>query len=236
MGDELTIVLSQSNGNRRIEVLLVERVIRFGSLSAGMFGFVYPMILFAVGRFYLDEGITVPTISDYYYSDLRWLFIGGLVFVALAFLILSPIMLRSTVIGIAFFVLASGTAYFPTADCVLKNGELVRHMTPDAFVHLLSAVGLLVLFSVVLLKFMGESGHGRKLNKKAKFNLEIYYIFSGFAVLVLVAAGLAIAVLGKVDCISPHYFNGVIFWFEAFPIMIFCAAWIAYSLNWHRSR
>ena len=212
----------------------MSRTIKILSLSAGFFGAIFPFTLFVVGQFVWGV-YPVPTISDYYHSDLQWLFIGGLLAMAIAFMFLSPIILASKKVGLIFFALAIGTAFFPTPKCYPDANGGFRGKIGfgdwtefTGLVHFFSAVSLIGLFAVTVTFYMT-----RRDPQLSGWN--VYFRTSGICILGSLIVGIILAFHKNTVCYAHQNFNGPIFWFEAAPITIFSIAWVVHTLSWQKT-
>lgn len=205
------------------------RKLWFWSVATGLFGIAFPILLFILGLSAWDIG-TVPTLSDYFHEDSRWLFVGGLVALAVAFLFFSPIMLESKTTGALVFVLAIGTAIFPTIKCVPCGNGLVREeLTIVGGAHFLCAICLLGLFCKILL--IDLTKRSREFVKLRQF-----FFVAGISIISFTAVGVILALNNIGVCTSFTNFNGPIFWLEAASIIIFSGSWTLFSLIWRDSQ
>lgn len=80
----------------------------------GLIGMALPFTLM-FGNYFLFSGVIVlPTVSEYYYTPMRDLFVGALVAIALFISFYSGVGIWDRVSGILAGVMALGVAFFPT--------------------------------------------------------------------------------------------------------------------------
>lgn len=164
-----------------------------------------------VGKWLIDGGGLLPSISDYYYSDMRGLFVGSLCSIGV-FLLSYRGYTRydnwaSSVAGCA----AIGVGLFPT----------VAPVNPNHFIgtlHLIFASVLFLTLAVFCLYFFVQSGPN-PTPRKAWRNA-VYRTCGVVILLALVLAGVAVALGTK----RTTGLNAVL-WLEAIAIFAFGVSW-----------
>lgn len=175
----------------------------------GAIGLLLPWAVI-VGKLIVDGGGLEPSISDYYYTDMRGLFVGSMcsigVFLLSYYGYTKYDNLASNVAGCA----AIGLALFPT----------VAPVNPNHFVgglHLFFA-GVFFLTLVVFCMYFFVQGGPVRTPQKAWRNL-VYRTCGVAIMLCLVLAAVSIPLLPKNDPLNA------VLWLEAIAIFAFGVSW-----------
>jgi len=186
--------------------------------GVGVIGIALPFAL-AIGHFlFADDVVLLGSMSQYYYSEMRDVFVGGLCAMGV-FLICyryaRPDDIMSTMAG----VLAIGVAIFHTTD-----GRKLPVSTNDrviGIVHLAAAAGLLLLLAGFCLFLFPRKGPGPVTQQK-KVRNGIYYV-SG----VIVVVSLLLAAAGKLFLTTATQDSlRALFWCELVAVVAFGVAWL----------
>ncbi len=176
----------------------------------GMVGILLPLVLVAGHR--LSGGGTVHSISRYYHTEMRDLFVGGLCAMAL-FLFCAGGRRRSerTAIQIAAMC-ALGVAFFPVAAV----GEAVGAV---AIAHYLFAFTLFVTLGACSICFFGKN---RDTSSESSASLRWVHIACGVVIFVNVA--LIVWHSAFVDCDKSQC--EFVFWAETVALTAFGCSWL----------
>jgi len=193
--------------------------------ALGVLGLLFPFLLLLGGL--LQDARIQPSISDYYHTTLRDLFVGTL-FATGIFLISykghhrepgEPLSdnLAATLAGIGAF----GLALFPNRFAPETLNIFQFYLETKAGVlHFMSAILFLGSMAYFCLgKFARTLNKGRRL----------IYLWCGWAIIVFgLGATLAsiLRALGSPDMKAVIETTGIIFWFEAFGIWAFGLSWL----------
>lgn len=192
-------------------------------MAIGWLGFLMPIAV-RVGA-YAFQGIWSPaTISAYYYTGMREVFVGSLVLIGALLMCYRTPDKRDTWLGIATGLAAIGIALFPMDVTFAK--ELIERYPESCFTKCFVVRGFLGFHSL----FVG-----------AFFGLAFYLMYFRFAAhtpasptvqkvtrnrvyricaVVMVSAGLSMLYFTYIKYVSG------IFWSEAIAVMAFAAAWL----------
>jgi hypothetical protein len=168
-----------------------------------------------------DEGI-LPSISCYYHSSMRDLFVGILCGVAIFLFAYRGYDRRDLIAGNLGGLFALGVAFLPTTDCVAAPTAWQKIL---GNLHLLSATlffSVLIFFSLYLFTL---SDKPKSQLRKAKENRNRAYVVCGIIMLVsIILIGLYFFVLKKfitgLEGIHP------VFWLETIALWAFGFSWL----------
>ena len=164
------------------------------------------------------DHLVETSISGYYYTGARNLFVGSLCAIGMFRLCCRGYDWKDEVAGIFSAVCALGVAFFPTAP----DGYATPRQTRIGIAHYTFALLLfLTLACFCLLLFKKSSGVGMT-RKKVQRNL--VYTISGFAIL----ASLALIVVFKIFIKHTYLVGniGTVFVFETTSLLAFGIAWL----------
>ncbi|HKN98687.1 MAG TPA: DUF998 domain-containing protein [Pseudonocardiaceae bacterium] len=183
--------------------------------AIGLIGVALPVVLI-VGKVLLDGGGPLDSISDYYYSGMRNVFVGSMVATGVFLLSYRGYGLVDDVTSDAAGVGAIGVGLFPTTPFF---GVPTRTDRLVGWAHLASAAlffaGLIVFCLFLFTRSIGPRTR-RKVNRNA------VYVASGLTmIVVLVLAGLVQAVF-HAGVGPPHW----VLWLESTAVEAFGVAWL----------
>ncbi|WP_139958778.1 hypothetical protein [Flavicella sediminum] len=202
----------------------------------GYLGFLLPIVCIASSYLIPNCGEAIhKSISDYYFTPIRDLFVGILCAVAFFLFAYKGSLPYDTIFASIGGLCALGIAFFPTSvQCELDCNASYDLLFPNAsMVHFISALlffGILVYFS--LWSFVKDPDEKANSNWKQK---KILYKICGFTMLfcVLAIAAYFLFYLNDVDYTdknickeSPLKYN-LIFWLETLALFAFGISWIA---------
>lgn len=182
----------------------------------GIIGIGLPLVL-VVGKFFVDGAGIEDSISDYFYTTMRGVFIGSLCAMGMFFLSYRGYERRDDFAGDLAFVFAVVVALFPTTP-----NEPTRTQQFIGTVHLISAAGLfltLAFFSLALFRKTAGALTEKKLVRNRVYSL------CGWAILVCIGLIATIIIISKVSSERPFDRLDPIFWLEAAAIWAFGWSW-----------
>ena len=185
--------------------------------AVGGIGIALPFVL-AFGKIILEGPGIEPSISNYYYTGMRDIFVGALCAIAVFLLSYRGYERVDDLAGDLAGICALGTALFPTAPHV----DVTPQYTWEGVLHLSFAAGFfltLAFFSLVLFRKTDPT----KPPTQRKLQRNAVYTFCGYAI--LICLGL-IAVLAFVSDASPVKTIDPVFWLEALATVAFGISWI----------
>lgn len=183
--------------------------------AIGIIGLALPPVLI-VGKFLLDGGGPLDSISDYYYSDMRGVLVGSMSAIGVFMLSYAGYGLLDDILSDVAAVGAFGVALFPTTPFF---GHPSARQQAIGTVHLASAglfFAALVLFSLFLFTRSTGPRTTRKVNRNG------VYIASG---LIMAAALIMVGVVEVVLHIGvgpPHW----VLWLETVAVEAFGVSWL----------
>lgn len=188
----------------------------------GVLGIGLPVVLLIGTWIKGSDEIFLPSISCYYHSVMRDLFVGILCAVALFLFAYRGYDRRDLIAGNLGGLFALGVAFFPTNDCISGVTAWQKAM---GGLHLLSAT----LFFLVLIYFslylFTMSDKPKSQRGKLKKNRNLAYKVCGLIMLSsIILIGLYFLFLGKLipglENIDP------VFWLEAIALWAFGFSWL----------
>lgn len=183
----------------------------------GLIALALPVVL-AVGKLAIGEPGLQDSISAYYYTGMRDVFVGSLWAVGV-FMILYRNGTIDDHVTSAAGVCAVLVANFPTAPA----GKLASHDWVP-YVHLAAATTLFVLLSVLAAVRFPVSDPGVTTDP-AKHVRVVVYRTCGAVIALSVAAALVDDVLGRAGLVGP----GHLFWYESMALVAFGVSWLVKS-------
>jgi hypothetical protein len=184
--------------------------------AIGIIGMALPFVL-AIGASLLEGPGIEPSVSNYYYTDMRDVFVGSLCAIAVFMASYRGYERQDDIAGDLACVFALGIALLPTtpdADVTPQDGFV-------GVLHLVSAAGFfltLAFFSLVLFRKTnpGLQPTRRKLQRNA------VYAVCGYTIL---ACLVAVALVSLLSPESPVKRLQPVFWLESAAIVAFGVSW-----------
>jgi len=185
----------------------------------GILGIALPFVLFAGGHISSGNGIQ-SSISYYYHTDMRDVFVGTLCVIGFFLLSYRGHERKDDYAGDAACVFVLMVAFIPTA----KDGEALQGLLNHANVHQFFAAAFFVTLSYFsLFLFTKTHQNGIPTRRKQQRN-RIYRICGGTMILCISLIILYMRVLWDtydwLDAINPVY------WLEAIAISAFGLSWL----------
>lgn len=203
-----------------ISYILLRRLI-------GCLAFSLPIMLAFGGILYGGCTFIESSISDYYHTEMRNVFVGTLSAIALFMFTYRGYDYRDRIAGNLACVFALGVAFFPTSvDTVSQCATNCISYNPwISIVHLTSAFllfAVLIYFSLVLFP-LSDYDDDKWLSKQKKRRNIIYHI-SG---LVMIVCVLLIALYFAFFDTNPELQKlDPVFWLETFALWAFGVSWL----------
>ncbi len=181
--------------------------------SIGWIGFLLPFVLM-LGNILIFQGeIIEPSISDYYHTQMRNLFVGALCAVALFMFFYSGHDSWDNWLGNFAGLFAIGVAFFPT--------DLPQQDTWVGSMHLFCAASFFLLLVVFSLFLFTRTREGKKA-EGSKRTRNIVYIVCGAAMLLcVIVMGLYFALVPPAERSSILVFSA-----ETIALVFFGVSWL----------
>lgn len=90
--------------------------------AVGLIGIMLPFVLLAGNYLFFEGEIVLPTISQYYHSPMRDVFVGALISIAVFLFFYSGYGKQDRIAGILTGFLALGVVFFPTSQSEISGG------------------------------------------------------------------------------------------------------------------
>jgi hypothetical protein len=185
--------------------------------AVGIIGIALPFVL-AFGKILLDGAGIQSSISSYYYTLMRDVFVGSLCAIAVFLMSYRGYERKDDVAGDLACAFAIGVALFPVApDMDPTSREKVI-----GGVHLLFAGSFfltLAFFSLVLFR---KTDPKKKPTRK-KLQRNVVYTLCGYTILACIAL---IAAAGLLPSTSPVRHLAPVFWLESIAVVAFGVSWL----------
>jgi len=182
--------------------------------AIGIIGMALPFVLI-FGKMLLEGPGIQPSISDYYYTVMRNVFVGSLCSIAIFLMSYRGYERRDMIAGRIACFFAVCTALFPTAP----SNPTAQEVMIGTF-HLLSAATFfltLAYFSLAL--FRKTDSHAPTLKKLQR---NMVYTTCGYAIIICIALIVVVQILPEnlpIQKLSP------VFWLESAAILFFGISW-----------
>ena len=159
-----------------------------------------------------------PSISDYYYTGMRNLFVGALCAIGMFMLCCRGYDWKDEVAGIFSAICAVGVAFFPTTP----QSDATARQQQTGSVHYIFAALLFFTLAYFCLVLFKMSAKDRVMTEKKK-QRNLVYTLCGIAIL----ASIGLLVLFKMG-LKMDYFGkvGTVFLFETTSLLAFGTAWL----------
>ncbi|MCM0675533.1 hypothetical protein NCC78_12645 [Micromonospora phytophila] len=188
-------------------------------LGIGVVGIALPIVLPVGNALLTDRFALLGSISGYYHTDMRDVFVGSMCAVGV-FLIWYRYRRLDDLLGTIAGVLAIAVALFPTATDA-PAGSLSTIDVTIGRVHQVSAAALFVLLAVFCLWLFPMSGRRARATRGTRVRNGVYRT-CGIVILAAIALGVASNALPESvqDTLKP------LFWCEAVAVFAFGVAWL----------
>lgn len=183
--------------------------------AIGLIGLALPPALILV-KLAIDGGGLLDSISGYYYSDVRGVFVGSMCAVGVFLLSYRGYGTMDDVAGNVAAVAAIGVALFPTAP--VNGATHTQHAI--GIVHLTCAAVFFLTLAFFCFALFPRSDGAPATRRKTQRN-GIYYATGGIMLLSLV-------LIAVVDVFAGHHLAAIhpVLWLESAAILSFGVAWL----------
>jgi hypothetical protein len=184
--------------------------------AIGLLGFFLPLILWFGVWIVKHDPVVQPSISDYYYTIMRNIFVGVLCAVSLFLYAYRGYEKLDRITGYLGCIFALGVAFFPTEPSPINTqADVLIGQLHLAFAGLFFAT--LIFFSLFLFT---RTHVNQRMTEMKKVRNTVYYV-CGFIMLACVL------VIGLYFLISPDERDtNVVFWGESIALMAFGVSWL----------
>jgi hypothetical protein len=185
--------------------------------AVGIIGFALPFVL-AFGKMFLQGPGIEGSISCYYYTEMRNVFVGSLCAIGVFLMSTRGYDLRDEIAGRLACVFAIGVAMLPTRPC---NGTLpqcsfipILHRSLAALLFLTLAYFCLALFTET---DPSKNPTPQKLQRNVVYRVSGYSIVACILLIGIVSLPAVNVAVGRFD---------PIFWLESVAVLAFGSAWL----------
>jgi hypothetical protein len=185
--------------------------------AVGIIGIALPFVL-AFGKILLDGPGILGSISGYYHTGMRDVFVGSLCAIAVFLMSYRGYERQDDIAGDIACFFALGVALLPT---IPEVNVTPRDRTLGAL-HLLSAAGFFLTLAYFSLALFRKTDPTRPPTRK-KLQRNAVYTFCGYTILVCLVL---IMVLAFISGGSPVKRLAPVFWLEAAAIVAFGVSWL----------
>ena len=195
------------------------RIISFMTLrkAVGYLGAGLPLGLWLGNLLLSHEGQLRPSVSDYYYTDVRNGFVGDLIAIGVFLLAYRGYDKWDVTATNAAGLFAIVVALFPTSPVNPTHKALWIGR-----IHLTSAALLFLTLAFISIWLFRKTTPGESITV-AKSKRNAVYLWSGIVILASVAAILILRWLLGDDTMARHH---IVFWFEAIALLAFGFSWL----------
>lgn len=178
--------------------------------AVGCTGFLLTPILILGNYLLIDESAIVHSISRYYHTGMRGVFVGSLCVMALFLFIFKGTDRREDLTGSVAGMFVLGVAWFPVAPAGMPVG-------PTAVAHYICAFGLFTTMAVFsLFLFSRRKGSARGQDGRS------VHIICGLVIVICIAAIIHHTV--AVECSKEQC--SFVLWVETMALTAFSSSWI----------
>jgi hypothetical protein len=205
-----------SNGERRGESLIISYLTL--RRLVGLLGIALPFVLVVGGWLIFGVG-QQSSISGYYYTPMRNVFVGTLCVIGFFLLSYRGYEPRDNIAGNLACLFAVGVAFFPTTP----DGTVSHHAEIVGYVHLAFAAAFfatLIYFSLCL--FTKTTPGVRPTRQKLRRNAVYRVCGYGMAVCMLLILAISLTP-GERQSLQAY---APVFWLEGFAVIAFGVSWL----------
>jgi hypothetical protein len=185
--------------------------------AVGVVALALPFVL-AIPWWFVSNHTLESSISSYYYTGMRNLFVGSLCAISMFMLCCRGYDVKDEIAGILSSIFALGVAFFPTSP---DNGATMSQMRVGAVHYTFAALLFMTLayFCLILFKMTAP---GREPTRE-KLQRNMVYTVCGW----IIIASIALLVLLDVILKIPNLLGlGTVFCFETTSLLAFGVAWL----------
>ncbi|MEZ4902927.1 MAG: hypothetical protein R2822_14830 [Spirosomataceae bacterium] len=209
--------------NKKEESLVISYL--FLRKSVGVLGFSLPIVL-VVGGFWIGQCADIQaSISDYYHTIMRDVFVGMLCAIALFLFSYNGYDSRDRRAGILGCIFALGIAFFPTANdysiCTIPTSFAPAPLIGQ--LHLLFATLFFLVLTYFALFLFTETSKKNPTDEKRKRNK--VYIVCGYTMLGCIVAIAVYKLFMEDKWLHLNAYNPI-FWLETIALWAFAVSWL----------
>ncbi len=185
--------------------------------AIGIIGTSLPFVL-AFGKMLIESPGIESSISEYYYTDMRDVFVGSLCAIAVFLMSYRGYDRKDDIAGDLACVFAIGVALFPTTPAVNTSSQAALTGT----IHIICAFSFfltLAYFSLVLFRKTDPD----KTPSQRKMQRNRVYTVCGYTILASIAM---IAILALIPSENPVMKLDPFFWLESLAVVAFGISWL----------
>lgn len=183
--------------------------------AIGIIGLALPFAL-ALGKIFFESPGIQASISGYYYTVMRDVFVGSLCAIAVFLMSYRGYERKDEVAGDLAFVFALGVALFPTTP------DTSPVVTAVGALHSLSAACLFLTLAFFALVLFRKTDPNRAPTRR-KVQRNTVYTVCGYTILACIVL---IAVVGLLSDDSPVKKLDPVFWLESAAVVAFGVSWL----------
>jgi hypothetical protein len=185
--------------------------------AIGIIGIALPFVL-AIGKVVIGSPGIESSISSYYHTDMRDVFVGSLCAIAVFLMSYRGYERKDDIAGDLACIFALGVALFPTTPEVnVTSGDQII-----GALHLIFAAGFLLtlaFFSLVLFRKTDPT----TAPTPRKLHRNMVYTFCGYIILTSI---ILIVLVSLLSSNSPVQRLDPVFWFESVAVVAFGVSWL----------
>ena len=185
--------------------------------AVGIIGIALPFVL-AIGKFLIEGPGIEDSISNYYHTDMRDVFVGSLCAIAVFLMSYRGYERKDDIAGDLACVFALGVALFPTTPelNVTSGDEVIGAL------HLIFAAGFLLTLAYFSLVLFRKTDPTRPPTPR-KLQRNTIYTFCGYIILASIAL---IVIVSFLSSDSPVQRLDPVFWLESAAVVAFGISWL----------
>ena len=185
--------------------------------AIGIIGIALPFVL-AIGKFLIEGPGIEESISNYYHTDMRDVFVGSLCAIAVFLMSYRGYERKDDIAGDLACVFVLGVALFPTTPEVnVTSGDEVI-----GALHLIFAAGFLLTLAYFSLVLFRKTDPTRPPTTR-KLQRNTIYTFCGYIILASIAL---IVIVSFLSSDSPVQRLDPVFWLESAAVVAFGISWL----------
>lgn len=187
--------------------------------SVGYLGIALPFVL-AFGGMLVDKFGIQSSISSYYYTDMRNVFVGTLCAIAVFLSSYRGYDFKDRLAGVLACLFALGVAFFPTAP----DSDPSPHQNYLGHAHLLFAALFFLTLTYFSLCLFTKTDKNKKLTRMKGYR-NIVYRVCGYTMLIALVLMVVLALLSDQAILAVKRL-ALVFWLESIAIVAFGISWL----------
>jgi uncharacterized membrane protein YiaA len=187
--------------------------------AIGFIGILLPFVL-VIGKIVCEGNIEIQqSISDYYYTCMRDIFVGSMCAIGVFFFSCQGYDKKDATVANLASLFAIGVALFPT---IPEHAPISLLEKFSAVIHYASAIALFLTLAYFSLVLFRKTDPNREMTKEKRVR-NLIYTLCGTTILVSIALGITSLVFLDKGVIEQFY---IIFWLESIAIIAFSFSWL----------